>query len=359
MKSNRNKILRFLCIASTLLVVSCGKGEKEEIIRPVKTQEIKTGSSEELTFEFPSKVLSSTQTKLAFKHGGTIKQINFDKGDFVKKGQDIAVLDSADYKLNLEVYSKKYEAAKAMANNAKSQFARVEKLYKAKALSQKDFDDVFAKKSVAISMFKEATAGLNNAKNILRETKLVAPYDGYIDKKLIDVGSVVSSGFPVVTFISNDISDIQINVSLKDIKNLENAKLITFKTDSSKETYKLKIKNISQTPDVTKLTYPVSLTFEDNLNGKFSAGETGMVKVKVEKNLGSDILLPLSAVFEEKGANIYLLKENVAVKTKVKIGELSQDNKIIILDGLKTGDKVITAGVSKLADGTKVRELKK
>ncbi|PID67158.1 MAG: efflux transporter periplasmic adaptor subunit [Fusobacteriales bacterium] len=399
---NKKKFLKILCVASILFLISCGKEEKKEVIRPVKIEEVKTNGSEKLVLDFPSKVSATNETRLAFKHSGTIKKINFEKGTFVKKGEVIALLDEEDYKLNLEVFSKKYDSAKAMANNAKLQFARAEKLYKAKALSKKDYDDIVAKKTVAISMFKEATAGLKNAKNTLRETKLVAPYDGYIDKKLVDVGSVVNAGFPVVSFISDNISDIKINVSLKDIKNLENAEKIIFKVDRAEEKknkeYLLKIKNISQTPDITKLTYPVTLTFKEigataetsspvaldgvasphnpdkknkNLEEKkdvateqtsshiFSAGETGTVKVEVKRELGTDILLPLSAIFEkDKETNVYLFKDSVAVKTKVKIGNLTQDNKIIILEGLKNGDKVITAGISKLADGTKVRELK-
>ncbi|MBS9775958.1 MAG: efflux RND transporter periplasmic adaptor subunit [Fusobacterium sp.] len=405
---NKKNILKFLCIASTLFLISCGKEEKKEFIRPVKVEEVKTNGSEKLVLDFPSKVSSTSETKLAFKHAGTIKKINFEKGDFVKKGEVIAEMDETDYKLNLEVFSKKFDSAKAMADNAKLQFARAQKLYKAKALSQKDYDDIVAKKTVAISMFKEATAGLQNARNTLNETKLIAPYDGYIDKKLVDVGSVMNAGFPVVSFISNDISDIKINVSLKDIKNLENAKKIIFKVDRAEENknkeYLLKIKNISQTPDITKLTYPVTLTFkevgataetsspvaldggasphdpdkknespskkEEKINiarehapssddkPNFSAGETGTVQVEIERKLGTEILLPLSAIFEEKGENVYLLKDGRAIKQPIKIGSLAQDNKIIVLEGLKNGDKVITAGISKITVGTKVRELK-
>ncbi len=355
----KNKILKFLYFVSILFIISCGKEEKKEIVRPVKIQEINLSGNEKLVLDFTSKVSATTETKLAFKIAGTIKQINFEKGDFVKKGEEIAVLDSTDYKLNLEVFSKKYEAAKAVANNANLQFARAEKLHSANALSQKDFDEIQAKKTVANSMFKEARAGFNNARNTLKDTKLLAPYDGYIDKKIVDVGTVVNSGLPVISFISNDISDIQINVSLKDIENLKNAKKIVFKDDNMGNIYPLKIKNISQTPDATKLTYPIDLTFKDEgANKNFSAGETGNVQVEVEKKVGKDILIPLSAVFEENGANVYLFKEGLAVKTKVKIGDLSRNNKIIILDGLKNGDKVIIAGVSKLTDGNRVRELK-
>ena len=46
-------------------------------------------------------------------------------------------------------------------------------------------------KNVAVSTFKEASAGLENARNTLNDTKIIAPYEGYIDKKIAAVGSVV------------------------------------------------------------------------------------------------------------------------------------------------------------------------
>ena len=59
----------------------------------------------------------------------------------------------------------------------------------------------------------------------------------------------------------------------------------------------------------------------------------------------------------DNGSNVYLFKNGIAVKTAVEIGELRETDKISIVKGLKSGDKVIVAGVSKLADGEKVKIL--
>ena len=267
-------------------------------------------------------------------------------------------MDDKDYKVNLDAYSKKYEAARAVAQNTETQFARAEKLYRGGALAKKDYDNALMQKNVAVSTFKEAAAGLDNAKNALNDTKILAPYDGYIDKKIVEVGAVVPEGGPVISFVSNEMTDISVNVSLKDIEKIKNSSDIIFKDNSSEKIYPLKIKSIAQNPDSINLTYPIIFTFSNlSKDEKFLSGQTGTVIITVKSNGNQKILIPLSALFEDNGTNVYLFKDGIAVKTSVEIGELGETDKISILKGLKSGDKVIVAGVSKITDGEKVKIL--
>ena len=348
-------ILVFLLI---FLFTACKKEAKEEMIRAVKIQEINSMQDENFNIDFPAQISPSQKTVLAFKYAGKIKSINFESGDFVKKGQVIAIIDDTDYKVNLDAFSKKYEAAKAVAQNAEQQFARAETLYKGDALAKKDYDNALMQRNVAISTFKEASAGLQNARNTLNDTKIVAPYDGYIDKKVVDVGTVVPEGGPVVSFISDEITDISVNASVRDIEYIKNAENIVFKDSGSDKIYGLKIKSVAQNPDSINLTYPVVFTFSElSENDKFLSGQTGTVTIAVKNKEKEEILIPINAIFEDKGSNVYLFKDGKAVKTPIELGELRETDKISVVKGLKTGDKVIVAGVSKLADGDKVKLL--
>ena len=348
-------ILVFLLL---FIFTACKKDTEEEVIRAVKIQEINSMQDENFNIDFPAQISSTQKTVLAFKYAGKIKSINFESGDFVKKGQVIATIDDKDYKVNLEAFSKKYEAAKAVAQNAETHFARAEKLYKGEALAKKDYDNALMQKNVAISTFKEASAGLENARNTLNDTKIIAPYDGYIDKKVVEVGTVVPEGGPVISFISNEITDISVNASSKDIEYIKNANDIIFKDNSSEKIYPLKVKSVAQNPDSINLTYPVIFTFSNLSEGEnFLSGQTGTVTINVKNNGNPEILIPLNAVFEDNGSNVYLFKNGIAVKTPIEIGELRETDKISVVRGLKSGDKVIVAGISKLTDGEKVRIL--
>ena len=348
-------ILLFLII---FIFTACKKEKEEEVIRAVKIQEINSIQDKNFNIDFPAQISPTQKTILAFKYAGKIKSINFESGDFVKKGQVIATIDDSDYKVNLEAFSKKYEAANAVVQNAEAQFYRAEKLYKGGAMPKKDYDNALMQKNVAISTLKEASAGLENARNTLNDTKIIAPYDGYIDKKIVEVGAIVPEGGPVISFISNDITDISVNASLKDIEYIKNASDINFKDNSTEKIYTLKVKSIAQNPDSINLTYPVTFTFLNlEKDEKFLSGQTGTVTISVKNNENPEILIPLNALFEDNGSNVYLFKNGIAVKTAVEIGELRETNKISIVKGLKTGDKVIVAGVSKLVDGDRVKLL--
>ena len=352
------KIKYILVFLLLFIFTACKKDTEEEIVRPVKIQEINSSQNENFNIDFPAQISPTQKTILAFKYAGKIKSINFESGDFVKKGQVIATIDDSDYKVNLEAFSKKYEAANAVVQNAEAQFSRAEKLYKGGAMPKKDYDNALMQKNVAISTLKEASAGLENARNILNDTKIIAPYDGYIDKKIVEVGAIVPEGGPVISFISNDITDISVNASLKDIEYIKNASDINFKDNSTEKIYPLKIKTIAQNPDSINLTYPVTFTFSNlSKDEKFLSGQTGTVTISVKNTENSEILIPLNALFEDNGSNVYLFKNGIAVKTTVEIGKLRETNKISIVKGLKIGDKVIVAGVSKLVDGDKVKLL--
>ena len=143
-------ILFFLII---FIFTACKKDTEEEIIRPVKIQVINSIQDENFNIDFPAQISPTQKTILAFKYAGKIKNINFESGDFVKKGQVIATIDNKDYMVNLEAFSKKYEAAKAVAQNAEVQFSRAEKLYKGGTLAKKDYDNALMQKNVAISTF--------------------------------------------------------------------------------------------------------------------------------------------------------------------------------------------------------------
>ena len=98
-------ILVFLLL---FIFTACKKDIEEEVIRPVKIQEINSSQNENFNIDFPAQISPTQKTILAFKYAGKNKSINFESGDFVKKGQVIATIDDSDYKVNLESFSRKY-----------------------------------------------------------------------------------------------------------------------------------------------------------------------------------------------------------------------------------------------------------
>lgn len=352
----KNKLNIIFLIFTIFYLSSCNKKNEVEIIRPVKIKEI-SSVNKDMEITFPSEISAAYETNLAFKIAGKIKNIKVDVGDYVKKDQELAELDERDYKINLEVYRQKYEAAKAAYKNVQLQFERAKKLYDAKAMAPKDYDNINSQAKIVLSTLKEAESGYENAKNIFSDTKIIAPYDGYIDKKYSEIASTINAGSPILKIISKDTSTLKINVSLQDIEKIKNSKKIFFVDDNTKKEYPLEIKNISQAPGSDGVSYPVILKFVDENNNNFLIGQSGEVKILIKDDIENNIHIPLSSIFEDNGTYVFLYKNGVVEKRKVDLGNLYGKNDIEILKGLHFGDKVIIAGVNKISENQKVKLL--
>ncbi|RXZ69338.1 efflux RND transporter periplasmic adaptor subunit [Fusobacterium necrophorum] len=346
-------------LISSFCFLSCGKKAEEERIRPVKIQEIGKESSEEIILEYPASIQAKQETVLSFQVAGKVENIFVNVGDFVKKGQILAKLEEQDYNLNMEANRQKFEASRAVAENAKLQFERVKTLYQNNAIAKKEYDMVLSQYKSAIAAEKANQAAFSHSQNEFQYGVLRASYDGFISKKMGEVGSVIAAGTPIFVLSSKEVSEVAIQVGSKDLEKIKSGKEFHFILDDDKtKHYPLHLKSVSSTPDMTKLSYPVLLELTKQEEKNLYAGMSGTVHVVLPKENMEEIRLPISAIFEENGSFVYLYGANNRVeKREVRLGELRGNGEIQILSGLKRGEKVIVAGVATIHEGQAVKPL--
>ena len=301
--------LKFLLLILSICIVGCGK-EKETIIRPVETITAKM-SVENTKSQYPAVVAPEKEALLSFRVAGPVEKFNVEIGSFVSSGSVIAKLDERDYNLQLEAFKNKelagknsYEATKAVAENARKQFVRVETLYREKAIPKKSYDEVLAgvkarkaKELATFAVYQEAMQGRINCENQLKDTSLIAPYDGYIKKKFVDVGSVVGAGIPVVSIASVGNHKIKINISENDLEKFNDVKEANFVYNDKK--YPLKLEEVGQVKGATNTTYPVTFSFMEENN--IPIDSQGSVDVTFAEEGKNGILVPCEALFEKDG----------------------------------------------------------
>lgn len=355
MKKNKIKYISIFLLGIAL--IGCEKNEKkEEIIRPVMVLNLKAEGNQN-NIDFPGIVVASNDTVLGFKVPGNISKLNVLAGDFVKKGDVIATLDTSDYMINLEANIKKYDAAKASYDNMVQQYKRAVVLHDGQAMSDKNFDIVTAQYKASKATLSAAEQGVKNAKNKLEDTKLKAPFDGYIGKRILDEGTVVNAGTPVVSIISQGMPRVDINVAGKDIDKVKDGQNYVFKTNDKE--YKLKLIKIGKNTDLLKLTYPATFEFISEDANNLVIGTTGSVSMEITDRENKNIEVPLTALFEKNGSCVYLYKDGVVKSQKVKLGELKSGGNITITEGLTKDDIVVIAGVNTISEGEKVKILEK
>ena len=151
--------------------------------------EVKMMDSYKITREFPGKLLPAQQSNLAFEIPGKINVINVDIGDVVKKGQILAELDNREATAQLKQAKAKYHLALQI-------LSRYKDLRSEGHISIQDLDNANSEELIAKSQYEFY-------KVKLEQTKLIAPFDGVIQNRYLDTGSVINGGIPIVEILGS------------------------------------------------------------------------------------------------------------------------------------------------------------
>ena len=177
--------------------------------------EVKMMESYNITREFPGKLLPAQQSNLAFEIPGKINVINVDIGDAVKKGQILAELDNREATAQLKQAKAKYDLALQILNRYKD-------LRSEGHISIQDLDNANSEELIAKSQYEFY-------KVKLEQTKLIAPFDGVIQNRYLDTGSVINGGIPIVEILGSKNVEAHISIPLKFIDKLNIGNSYDFK----------------------------------------------------------------------------------------------------------------------------------
>ena len=354
-RTRSNIIRTFYLMPFLSLLAACDSGkpvvDEEPLLRPVKTVVVEAAASGPYR-EFTAVVDASQKVDLAFKVSGSINQLPIKAGDNVTEGQLLAKLDDTDFKVQLSEAQSSYD-------KASSDFKRATDLIKTNSISQADFDQLKAQ-------FNSAAAQLENAENRLEYTELRATYDGIIAQRYVENFQEINALSPIVAL--HDIDNINFKVDVPE------SVLINVKPDSAPpevkasfasipdQTFDLTFKEIStQADDVTK-TYQVVFTMPTPQTHTILPGMSARVRVyKAETTEATaEYFVPTQSVLKDsKGNYIYTVTANgdgtgTVHRQEVTIGDITAWG-IEVYTGVENGQHVITAGMSKVSDGLKVK----
>ncbi len=343
------KLILALCFL--LLLLGCKQSEQKEKTKAklVKVMEVAL-SDKASELSFPGKVKASQEADVAFRISGPIARILVKEGQKVRKGQVLAQLDDRDYQLQLSATTAEYK-------RIKSEVDRVVKLHEENSISENEYDK-------AVFGLKQITAKYEAHKNALNDVLLKAPFDGYIvGKAIFGAGEIVRAGMPVLRLSSSKQSVVEINIPASEYLDRELfASYYCTLSVFPNEVFPLELISIEQTANLNQL-YKVSLGLvgKGSQGHSPSAGMTTMVYIKKTNTQTQSILIPNTAVFEDEGRSAVWLvkgeedKQHVEVQ-HIRILEIYSDG-LVRCSGLSAGNRIVSAGVTKLKNGEAVQLL--
>ena len=346
-------------LATLLITTACDEKQTlqvEEPLRPVRT--IVASATDGITGrDFPGIVIAQNKADLSFRVAGKLKEILIKEGDKVKKGQTLARLDQTDFKIELEDKQANYIKSKA-------NFTRSAQLVEPGHISRREFDQIKA-------TYSTAAAHLKAAKQNLIYTELKSPFDGSITKTYVDNFEEVLAKGTIATL--QDLTSMEVEIDVPEslmirIKRGQKQRVIHARFDAIKgEKFPLVFREVSAQADETTHAYKIRLSLpkiEDYtiLPGMTATVVADSVPTGDENENKSEIIIPSHAVLEDnKGRFVYIAEPEpsspmtgVIHRRNVTTSRLT-NNGLLITSGIDPEDLVITAGMSKMQEGLRVR----
>jgi len=324
---------------------------------------------------------------------GKVTEVNASEGQHVEKGDVIFQVDDTNAALSLQQAQAGYDAAQAAFNiakkaseqntnvapaeieytDAKNNFARMQALYAANAISQVDLETAKSRMNSAEAKLQaarngqdgnydsakaqmdSAKAALDIARKKYDDCTVTSPIAGMITKINVETGQTVSPQLTGATVMDDSGEKVEIQVADTDIDQLAEGMPMDVSLQSAGKTCSGSISEISAVCDAKTGMYTVKIRLDD----KDSLHYTGlMADVRASVNEPSaSVYIPSKCIFsDDNGDYVYVVSGNQAAKMPVTKGR-KKNAYMEITQGLTQGNEVILQSSQSLEDGMKVRVL--
>jgi RND family efflux transporter MFP subunit len=280
------------------------------------------------------------QNNVASDGSGKLMKLLVEEGDFVRAGQTIAKLDDEMVQLQIQNVQLNIE-------QLKNDNARFSVLKKENAIS-----NVEAEK-VELGL-KSAEVQLKQLQKQLRSTSIVAPFSGVVSKKMVDLGSMVMPGTPIVEL--TDISSLKLSVSVpeRDILKFQKGQKVVANADVYGDVdFNGVISNIAVQADASH-NFKVQSTVKNSTVNRLMAGMYGSVSLSNSKSTTALSVPRKALVGSSKSPKVYVVRNGKAKLTSFNAGT-SDGEYIEVVSGLNQGDRIVIKGQVNLQDNSNVK----
>lgn len=343
--SRLHRVLLALALAS--LLAACGKGDAEgggkggQPPATVTTLQVKPVRwSDELKALGTANARESVTITASVSQ--TIASVEFDSGQYVKKGQPLVTLVQGQQAANVA-------QAQAQLRNAEQLYERNRKLADQQLISRADLDT--QRSALEAARAQVATQRATVADRVIR-----APFSGVLGLRLVSAGSLVTPGTPITTL--DDVSLIKLDFTFPEsaLSQLAIGQRVNARSEAwPEETFIGTVASIDSRVDPVSRAVTVRAEIP-NPDGRLRPGM--LLDVGVERAARDTLAIPELAL-QQNGtvSSVYRVEPGNQVKeVPVKIGS-RRFGEVEIVSGLKPGDRIVVEGTVKLRDGAKIKDV--
>lgn len=366
-------------VAAAVAAGGCSKvqGVEEQAPRPVKAQTV-TAAPPPGQIRYSATIEAFQQVLLAFKTSGYVDDVArrngpdgrtrvAQAGDAVSRGTVLARVRESEYTERVNQGRARLAEGEAALQKARLDLDRARTLFAAESLTKPDLDAAQAAFDTAGARVSAARADLELATTALRDCALIAPSNGTLLERRIEVGTLVQAGS--VGFVLGDVSSVKARFGVPDsmvpsIGIGDPIGVLVEAVDGT--TFQGRVSAIAPAADPQSRVFDVEITIP-NPGNRLRPGMIGTVALAPGAGAASTsaaLTVPLTAVVKsDSGTGPYAVlvlardgAGDVARLRNVELGEVF-GNAIAVLKGVSAGDRVIVSGATLVKDGDQVRVL--
>lgn len=316
------------------------------------------------------------QTDVAPKVGGYIVKLLKEEGDSVRAGEPIAILDGSELsamnqsaQLSLDAASKSLRETndfyEQTVDQAEASLRKAEDSYDTGDITSRDLDIAKealksakrmrdAQNAVATAGKAAAEGGALIAGTSAANATVVAPFSGIVTRRYVSLGSFVAPGTPMYTVSSTDMLEVSVPIAGGIMKDIRKGDEVSVHAQGMDTSVSGRIFSVAQAVGTTTQTSIARIRFADStVSSLLSPGQYVTVSIPVGPARDA-ILIPENAIVHEYDDTfVFTIRNGVATKTKVSVGE-EADGRYEISSGLSVGEEVVIEGSYGLRDGESV-----
>lgn len=288
---------------------------------------------------------------------GNVTELLVREGDVVKTGAVMARFESTEQEAALQSAEADELAARTESETAKWNLDQTRDLFKAGAVAERDMRAAEQAAATADARLAAAVSRVRAASAVARDTRVVSPVDGVVERRDIENGERVNRGEELFTVVRSDVLELTAAVPARRAGALKRGQLVRFNADG--RTIEGRVARVSPTIDLASQSVTVYVEVPNrSLAIKGNAFATGQV---IERALQGQILVPQSAIRQAApgagiGAFVWKLEGGALVSAPVTLGIVDEGRGVVqVTSGLVAGDEVVVGNVGMLGAGMQVQ----
>jgi RND family efflux transporter MFP subunit len=291
------------------------------------------------TYSAEGVVEAVRQSTVSAQISGRVKQVLFDVGDTVRKGQVLVRIDEREAAQAVAGSQAQVMQAQAAMQNAKTNYERAKQLYAQKFISQAGLDKAQAEYKIALAQAAASEAGAGQSELVKGYTAVVAPYGGVVAARHVEVGEMVTPGKPLMTGFDPSEMRVVVNIPQYKLADIGVHPEATVEMPALKRWVKAASVTVQPIADARTHTTKVRVYLPANESGVYP----GMfVRAHFVIGKAKKLLVPTSAVVHRSEVvGVYVVNDKGAISLRqVRVGEEAGQGEVEVLSGLNPGERV-------------------